>query len=30
MGPAWIGVFTILGFVAVLALLNILEKGSVD
>lgn len=30
MEPAWIGVFTILGFVAIFAVLNIIEKGSVD
>ena len=30
MGPAWIGVIMIVVFVAVLAALNILEKGSLD
>jgi len=30
MEPGWIGVFIIIGFVALFALLNLIEKGSID
>jgi len=30
MEPGWIGVLTIFGFLAVFAILNIYEKGSLD
>ncbi len=30
MGPGWIAVTMIVAFVAVLAILNIVEKGSAD
>ncbi|MEO1240611.1 MAG: hypothetical protein AAFX54_01770 [Pseudomonadota bacterium] len=30
MEPGWIGVLTIVGFLAVFGLLNIFEKGSLD
>lgn len=30
MEPGWVGVIAILGFVAILAILNVLEKGRID
>lgn len=30
MGAGWLGVITILGFIILFAVLNLLEKGSVD
>jgi|GEM_PF-1942317 len=30
MAPGWIAVSTIVAFIAVLAILNILEKGGID
>jgi len=30
MGPGWMAVIAIVVFVAVFALLNVLEKGSID
>jgi len=30
MEPGWVGVLTIVGFLVVFALLNLIEKGSID
>lgn len=30
MGPGWVGVIAIVGFIAIFALLNLIEKGSID
>ncbi len=30
MEPGWVGVLTIVGFLALFALLNLIEKGSID
>lgn len=30
MGPGWIGVLAIVGFIALFAVLNLIEKGSID